>query len=261
MPCPMSPGNPSRPPPQLHTPPWAGLNAVSTHLPTPGDTPLPVVTAGVRARPRAPSADPRWGRRHGPPPGTRPGPPEAFASKASTVSSRQATKCVPAPRARLRPHLPVGRPARPPAPPHVGSCVASSGASSKLPGGAASRHAGESRTRAAAHAPRRYTAVRSAGRRLAGCPGPRPCTRHARLCTPQRTRVSGETRALRTGRPDRRASLPDGPWAGSHGASAVSVDGDRTVGAWAKRASAHPRDTTATSSWHRTAVARSFMSS
>lgn len=91
MPCPMSPGNPSRPPPQLHTPPWAGLNAVSTHLPTPGDTPLPVVTAGVRARPRAPSADPRWGRRHGPPPGTRPGPPEAVASKASTVSSRQAT--------------------------------------------------------------------------------------------------------------------------------------------------------------------------
>lgn len=172
MPCPMSPGNPSRPPPQLHTPPWAGLNAVSPHLPTPGDTPLPAVTAGVRARPRAPSADPRWGRRHGPPPGTRPAPPEAVASKASTVSSRQATKCVPAPRARLRPHLPVGRRARPPAPPHVGSCVASSGASSKLPGGAASRHAGESRARAAAHAPRRYTAVRSAGRRLAGCPAP-----------------------------------------------------------------------------------------
>lgn len=189
MPCPMSPGNPSRPPPQLHTPPWAGLNAVSTQLPTPGDTPLPAVTAGVRARPRAPSADPRWGRSHGPPPGTRPGPPEAVASKASTASSCQATSACLLPALGCDPTS-IGRRARPPAPPHVGSCVASSGASSKLPGGAASRHAGESGARAAAHAPRRYTAVRSAGRRLAGCPGPRPCTRHARLCTSHRNVLS-----------------------------------------------------------------------
>lgn len=172
---------------------------MSTHLPTPGDTPLPAVTAGVRARPRAPSADPRWGRRHGPPPGTRPAPPEAVASKASTVSSRQATSacllpalgCDPTSLSVAGPGLPPPLTSAPASPPQ-----------GRPPGGAASRHAGESRTRAA-HAPRRYTAVRSAGRRLAGCPGPRPCTRHARLCTPQRMRVCGETRAPRTGRPDR----------------------------------------------------------
>lgn len=102
--------------------------------------------------------------------------------------------------------------------------------------------------------------MRSAGRRLAGCPAPAThgCARRsARACA---EKLVHRERAAPTG-PDRRASLPDGPRAGRHGASAVSVGGDRTVGAWAKRASAHPRDTTATSSWHSAAVARSFMSS
>lgn len=58
----MSPGNPSRPPPELHTQPWTGLHAVCTQPPTHGDTSVLAVTARAHGRPRELSAGLHWGK-------------------------------------------------------------------------------------------------------------------------------------------------------------------------------------------------------